>query len=84
MYREKTADHWLAARRRVGVEAALKQLRIAEGATRRKAGWIAEASANYFIKITNSFLFVGLCRQRERFAAQMHRPDSVRADAIIS
>ncbi|WP_175915967.1 MULTISPECIES: hypothetical protein [unclassified Burkholderia] len=81
---KKTADHWLAARRRVGVEAALKRLRIAEGATHRKAGWIAEARSHYFIKITNRFRMTDECRQTEGLAAQSHRPDTVHADTIIS
>ncbi|CAG9261314.1 hypothetical protein BDI4_670052 [Burkholderia diffusa] len=68
----------------MGVEAALKRLRIAEGATHRKAGWIAEARPDYFIKITNSFRVTGKCRQTEGLSARSHRPDTVHADTIIS
>lgn len=51
----KTADHWLAAGRRAGVKVALKRLRGAVDASRRKAGWIAEANSYYFISTTTTF-----------------------------
>lgn len=54
----RTADHWLAAERRGGVEAALKRLRGAANATCREAGWIAEASSHYFTEISRSFQIV--------------------------
>jgi len=82
--REKTADHWLAAGRRKAVEAALKRLRGAVDATRRKAGWIAEASSHYFIKITISLRMSLIRRHTEGLAAPPQRPASVHANQIIS
>ncbi|WP_221622696.1 hypothetical protein, partial [Burkholderia anthina] len=37
------------------VEASLKRLRGAAGATCREAGWIAEARPHYFMEISKSF-----------------------------
>jgi hypothetical protein len=82
--RKKTADHWLAAGRRKGVEAALKRLRGAADATRRKAGWIAEPSSHYFTKITISFRMSRIRRQTEGLTAPAQRPASVHANPIIS
>ncbi|WP_155628223.1 hypothetical protein [Burkholderia territorii] len=69
---------------RVGVEAALKRLRIAECATRGKAGWIAEASSHYFTKITNSFRVPARRRQTEGLTAPMQHRASIYAGAIVS
>ncbi|MGR3908229.1 hypothetical protein Q3A80_14390 [Burkholderia sp. SR8] len=80
---KRTADHWLAVRRRMGVEAALKRRRSAVGATRRKAGWIAEANPDYFMKITTSFRCAIFRQELEGLAAQSDRPVSVHARAII-
>lgn len=67
-----------------GRRATLTRLRGTEGATRRRAGWIAEASPNYFTKITNCFLYVRIRQQSEGLAPVNYRPESVHAFAIIS
>ncbi|CAI8901215.1 hypothetical protein EMIT0158MI4_20260 [Burkholderia ambifaria] len=81
---KKTADHWLAAGRRKGVEAALKRLRGAADATRRKAGWIAEASSHYFTKLTIGFRVRLNRQQKEGLTAPPQRPASVHANPILS
>jgi len=81
---KKTADHWLAAGRRAGVEVALKRLRGAVDASRRKAGWIAEANSHYFTSITITFLIGENRRQTEGLSASTQRTAMVLAKSIIS
>lgn len=81
---KKTADHWLAAGQRAGVEVALKRLRSAVDATRRKAGWIAEASSYYFILITTTFPDGQKRRQTEGLSFPAQRTAMVPAKPIIS
>ncbi|WP_124626225.1 hypothetical protein [Burkholderia cepacia] len=81
---KKTADHWLAAGRRAGVEVALKRLRGAVDASRRKAGWIAEANSYYFTSITITFPSEENRRQIEGLSASTQRTAMVLAKPIIS
>ncbi|WP_143066172.1 hypothetical protein [Burkholderia cepacia] len=81
---KKTADHWLAAGRRAGVEVALKRLRGAVDASRRKAGWIAEANSYYFTSLTIAFLMSENRRQTEGFSASTQRTAMVLGKPIIS
>ncbi|HDR9765594.1 TPA: hypothetical protein QDC27_000804 [Burkholderia cepacia ATCC 25416] len=81
---KKTADHWLAAGRRAGVEVALKRLRGAVDASRRKAGWIAEANSYYFTSITITFPTIDNRRQTEGLSASTRRTAMVPAKPIIS
>ncbi|WP_192389727.1 hypothetical protein [Burkholderia cepacia] len=80
----KTADHWLAAGRRAGVEVSLKRLRGAVDASRRKAGWIAEANSYYFTSITKTFPIAENRRQTEGLRASTQRTAMVPAKPIIS
>lgn len=81
---KKTADHWLAAGRRAGAEAALKRLRGAADATRRKAGWIAEANPYYFILITITFLCNENRRKTVGLSSRTQRTAMVPTQPIIS
>ncbi|WP_322036684.1 hypothetical protein [Burkholderia cepacia] len=81
---KKTADHWLAAGRRAGVEAALKRLRGAVDASRRKAGWIAEANSYYFTSLTIAFQINENRRQTEGLSVSTQRTAMVLAKPIIS
>ncbi|WP_448164957.1 hypothetical protein [Burkholderia cepacia] len=81
---KKTADHWLAAGRRAGVEVALKRLRGAVDASRRKAGWIAEANSYYFTSLTITFQINENRRQTEGLSASTQRTAMVPAQPIIS
>ncbi|WP_322075969.1 hypothetical protein [Burkholderia cepacia] len=81
---KKTADHWLAAGRRAGVEVALKRLRGAVDASCRKAGWIAEANSYYFTSLTIAFLMSENSRQTEGLSASTQRTAMVPAKSIIS
>ncbi|WP_155642111.1 hypothetical protein [Burkholderia cepacia] len=81
---KKTADHWLAAGRRAGVEVSLKRLRGAVDASRRKAGWIAEANSYYFTSITITFPTIENRRQTEGLSASTQRTAMVLTKPIIS
>ncbi|WP_423367952.1 hypothetical protein [Burkholderia sp. LMG 32019] len=81
---KKTADHWLAAGRRAGVELTLKRLRSAAKATHRKAGWIAEANPYYFILITITFPSDENRRRTEGLSDSTQRTAMVPTKSIIS
>ncbi|MDR6497823.1 hypothetical protein J2785_000966 [Burkholderia ambifaria] len=81
---KKTADHWLAAEQRTAVEAALKRLRGAADAARRKAGWIAEANPYYFTILTIAFRVSDNRRQTECLRRSTRRTAMVPTKPIIS